>query len=1756
MELHSFTRLIPLVLTASILSACGGGGGSDGGSNPDPTPTNSSPTANAGQSQSVNEGVVVTLTGSATDSDGSISTYEWTQTSGTSVSIENSTSSSTSFLAPRLSSDEALTFRLTVTDDDGAQGSDTVSITVLDLPESISGVVVVNSLTREAEVSVADEFGSIIQTTRTDANGSYLLELSDSELPQEGVMLLKASLDNGLVVRSVLNVDAVRDNTYEDVPSYLSEYSEAASLLKEVGHLDEQLSDILVVDKELKIVLPALNDSVNKLALTINEFSDDEVLSESDYTDSVLISLLESQWQEAISTNQPFSYSFDLPALIGQQNVSVRSFSGLDNATVASNELTILTGEASIAEVTLDINKNGELAYRTSLNAIVGDQSVAQSTNVGAGVETSITSGNLTLTTTNESFNTNTTISVSQFTTLPTEYDEAFDSVYSIDAGIQPQSSVVLSIPVESDQQGGRIRLAYVNPQDEVIETYKPVRYDSESNTVFFEIDHFSLFGLFESDHNYSLSTEFTIDMIQSDVKGVFDFVKEEVIQPLIKSAEVEELRGCRASILSNTNEAFCESYVVTAASKALSSFIQLQNDSTALVALENLNFRYNTFQLRQSNALEEYTTMMAQLQGLLFAISSSPNLGSDADFFSSGDFSDVFYPSILSGNNIFAGRFHIPGILARQLNLASIEEDTLFQDKKSRIENSDYYLSEKVQLCEATVDFIESYRGKIIAESLKVPSQSPWSDLTQQRESFSRQWELLVKEEFESIVQADTSTDDFVWEIVSYLSAGLRPLTQVLDDLGTVYNITSSVNEAQSLAKEQVGWYVRAAERQSDLNTLNGINCNSSSRCFGATEQGTWPEITYEGARFHVPRETNNKLNTIATWEQEFAACDFAESDYEGPGDTGVDDGDQGSDGGFNQDDPAQPPVQINVIADLQVIGNLELGSTISLDASDSSTSSGNISYQWEVFTPSGSNASPASPQNQITEMTIDSYGAYTVTLTASVENVSASTQYRFSVIEQTNSKIQGGEPRYIFGNAKRGRAGNQGQEWNWEVDVNEDVTELTVWLVSDKSSDDGLGIAVRKDREPTIECRTTVAGTEICNWDRADYEGDRKRNRELIDIENPESGTYYIKAYAFADFNDISIFFEMESDLDKDNDGVPNVSDDFPFDPSEQYDSDGDGIGDNSDAFPNDIAASVDADMDGEPDSWNSGYGEFDSTTGLILDFAVGVSSIRQSAGIVAVDSAIYILPLGRENASYRIIEEPQNGSVQLENDVWLYTPNAGFTGEESFTYEITETDGTIIIVLVSFVVDENSQQPGPDPEPYEGFALTDSTIDFQSDYDMSCQQQYGQDWQQADWEDLKAWYNQGGNLVELVATIGLDTKTAWVNRNGDASFTGTRDYFVAFHNGNKPGSFLDHDNLNNFYVTLGSWTGARAVMCQQVQSDNPGANPFDGQWTITGTADNPSSLCGSQVTAPLVIENGEAFSTFTSGSTTAEINGTVETSGSFSGEFSTNSLGVFGTLEGQFESTTASGTYDWSNPSCTGSWVASKNSNYDRTELNDTGVTICSDSTSRSQSCPLADYPGQDGEHGRDVTALDNVDGIAGFSFTKLDANGDAVNTDVTEWSCVEDKVTGLIWEVKSNDGGLRDSDSTYSWYETNTSINGGHEGSEDGGVCSGSKCDTRDYVSTVNINGLCGASDWRLPTREELRSIVYHGGAGRYVIDKDYFKNTFGVYWTSSTYSKNPERAWTIDFTDDGEDGARWKDHRVYGLTSKILLVRKK
>lgn len=68
---------------------------------------------------------------------------------------------------------------------------------------------------------------------------------------------------------------------------------------------------------------------------------------------------------------------------------------------------------------------------------------------------------------------------------------------------------------------------------------------------------------------------------------------------------------------------------------------------------------------------------------------------------------------------------------------------------------------------------------------------------------------------------------------------------------------------------------------------------------------------------------------------------------------------------------------------------------------------------------------------------------------------------------------------------------------------------------------------------------------------------------------------------------------------------------------------------------------------------------------------------------------------------------------------------------------------------------------------------------------------------------------------------------------------------------------------------------------------------------------------------------------------------------------------------------------------------------------------------------------------------------------------------------------------------------------------------------------------EFIKTINITKYGGYSDWRLPNRRELFSLISHNHANPSLPEKHMFINVFsGYYWTSTTCVRLPRQAWYV------------------------------
>ncbi len=110
--------------------------------------------------------------------------------------------------------------------------------------------------------------------------------------------------------------------------------------------------------------------------------------------------------------------------------------------------------------------------------------------------------------------------------------------------------------------------------------------------------------------------------------------------------------------------------------------------------------------------------------------------------------------------------------------------------------------------------------------------------------------------------------------------------------------------------------------------------------------------------------------------------------------------------------------------------------------------------------------------------------------------------------------------------------------------------------------------------------------------------------------------------------------------------------------------------------------------------------------------------------------------------------------------------------------------------------------------------------------------------------------------------------------------------------------------------------------------------------------------------------------------------------------------------------------------------------------------------------------------------------------------------------TVCAMVRDNVTGLVWEVKTDDDSLHDMDNTYTWQEAQEYV---------------------DHLNAVNFGGGSQQIQWRVPTIKDLATIVT--SARQFpAINSLYFPNMMQYpYWSSTeNIFSGKQDAWVVDF----------------------------
>lgn len=123
-----------------------------------------------------------------------------------------------------------------------------------------------------------------------------------------------------------------------------------------------------------------------------------------------------------------------------------------------------------------------------------------------------------------------------------------------------------------------------------------------------------------------------------------------------------------------------------------------------------------------------------------------------------------------------------------------------------------------------------------------------------------------------------------------------------------------------------------------------------------------------------------------------------------------------------------------------------------------------------------------------------------------------------------------------------------------------------------------------------------------------------------------------------------------------------------------------------------------------------------------------------------------------------------------------------------------------------------------------------------------------------------------------------------------------------------------------------------------------------------------------------------------------------------------------------------------------------------------------------------------------------------------FTKLDKDSNCLDLAAVSWCMVKDNLTGLVWEVKTLDDSIHCKDTVFNWKKAD-----------------------KMFIPRINGEKFGGFSDWRLPTTNELLSIV-DKDLENPSIDINFFPNTApSYYWSSVEHVLSDNLIWCVKFS---------------------------
>ncbi|RZU47707.1 uncharacterized protein DUF1566 [Fluviicoccus keumensis] len=183
--------------------------------------------------------------------------------------------------------------------------------------------------------------------------------------------------------------------------------------------------------------------------------------------------------------------------------------------------------------------------------------------------------------------------------------------------------------------------------------------------------------------------------------------------------------------------------------------------------------------------------------------------------------------------------------------------------------------------------------------------------------------------------------------------------------------------------------------------------------------------------------------------------------------------------------------------------------------------------------------------------------------------------------------------------------------------------------------------------------------------------------------------------------------------------------------------------------------------------------------------------------------------------------------------------------------------------------------------------------------------------------------------------------------------------------------------------------------------------------------------------------------------------------------------------------------------------------------------------------------AEERAQEEQAARDRKRLEIAEGQF-TGWRKISREGVPVPASEARWAAVTDRRSGLMWAVNWEPQDNFPNRGELTWYNPDRAANGGSPGNPNRGN------NIHAWLHRVNAEGWCGYQDWRIPTLDELSTLITGGIHTYYHIREDIFHDMGGLgsrFWTATPDPDSRSSAYAVYFG-YGHAGVTMKTHPLF------------